>query len=312
VEALVNQRIFSTLFITILVASFATQSLSAAESSTRAEMVDHYITESKRYPSPFQSTPVSHVVPSFNTISYALSATKQDTTIGPPNAQTLSQQTRPLLKLTGYTVAPYLSLSLKHIGLGFSVESGKREAVYKGNSQDERQSSLDYRGVGVFLYWIPLGKMFRIATPTLILGGRNYTAKQSHQATYRYQDGSDFLSKNDIRYSVPSYEGGLNIDIALLKSFSLIPWANYAYLDTKDAESQANKKDSKDYLDTDIQMFWKDRPGLRYGVDFAARLGSFQMRLGGIFGAIATKGITSERIEDNSYSLTLSFEQSGN
>lgn len=281
----------------------------AEEQSQRAALADHYIDERKKNPSLFQGTPVSHVVPSFNTISYALAGGSIDTTVEPEN----QNPTYPSkLHLTGYEVAPYLSLSLRRIGLGFSVESGHKEAEFTNSyltSTETRIGEVDYRGVGVFLYWIPTGKLAKLITPTLIFGGRNYTAKHSHRGQYGTSGGPT----SSISYSVPNYEAGINLDVALAKALHVIPWGNYSYMDTASASSAASKLYSgeADFLNTDIELFWHDRPDLSYGIDFAARFGAVQVRLGGLLGMVATAGQGSDRITDKSVRLAFSIEQKG-
>lgn len=281
----------------------------AQEQTPREELAEHYIAEHRKNPSLFQGTPISHVVPSFNTISYALAGGTTDATIKPETENPSYPQE---LRLSGYEVAPYLSLSLRRIGLGFSVESGHKESEFTssfGGGQSERRvGEVDYRGVGVFLYWIPTGKIARMITPTLILGGRNYTAKHAHASFF---GGTSGVATN-LSYSVPNYEAGLNIDVAMLKALHVIPWGNYSYMDTGDATSQVEKRSwDEDYLTTDIDLFWHSRPDLTYGIDFAARFGALQVRLGGVLGMLATSGQGSERIVDESLRLAFSIEQKG-
>ena len=290
--------------------------LYAEEQSERKDLIDHYVDESKKHDTFFASTPITHVVPSFNTISYALSAISYDTIVSPPEHQRVRNTDAASLKLTGYGVSPYLSLSLKRIGLGFSVESGNRQAEYTGanSSQynDGRLASVKYRGVGAFVYWIPFGKLWQSVNTTIILGGRNYTARHEHTRTAYAAGVETSRNKTTINYSVPSYEGGLNFNVGLFKSFSIIPWGNYASVDTKNATSQMRTDDyERDYVASDVELFWKDKPDLTYGLDFAAKLGPFQVRLGGLLGFFAAPAGSSQ-IHDESLSLAVSFEQKGN
>ncbi len=293
----------------------ATSNLFAEEQSERKNLIDHYVDESKKNDTFFASTPITHVVPSFNTISYALSAISYDTVISPEENPNIPKSNASKLELSGYGVSPYLSISLKRIGLGFSVESGNRLAEYSGanSSQynDSRLASLTYRGVGAFVYWIPFGKLWNKVNTTVILGGRNYTAKHEHVRTSFIAGVETNKNLTSINYSVPSYESGLNFNIGLLKSFSMIPWGNYASVDTTNATSQLRVDHyERDYIASDVELFWKDKPDLTYGLDFAAKLGPFQLRLGGLLGFLAAPAGSSQII-DESLSLAVSFEQKG-
>ena len=302
----------------VAVASFcisAPRNLYAEEESERKDLIDHYVDESKKNDTFFASTPATHVVPAFNTISYALSAISYDTVISPEENSRVSNENAAKLVLTGYGVSPYLSISLKRIGLGFSVESGNRQAEYtSANSsqyKESRLATLNYRGVGAFVYWIPFGKLWNTVNTTVILGGRNYSAKHEHTRTSLNSGVQTDRNTTSINYSVPSYEGGLNFNVGLFKSFSMIPWGNYASLDTTNATSQLrNNEYERDYIASDVDLFWKDKPDLTYGLDFAAKLGSFQVRLGGILGFLAAPEGSSQ-IQDESLSLAISFEQKG-
>ncbi len=299
-------------------AAFITTSSSklfAEENSERSELIEHYVEESKKNKSIFASTPITHVVPSFNTISYALSAISYNTTIKPEENQWTRRTTPSTLKLSGYGVSPYLSLSLKRIGLGFSVESGHRQAEFTDDNSSQysnnRLAMVDYRGVGAFIYWIPFGKLWNSINTTVIIGGRNYTASHHHVRT-SYSGGSETNKyKTSLNYSVPTYEGGLNFNVGLLKSFSMIPWGNYARVDTSNALTQLRRDDFElDYIASDVNLFWHDKPSLTYGLDFAAKLGPFQVRLGGVLGFFSASAGSSQ-IEDESLSLAVSFEQKG-
>ena len=295
--------------------AFLPSYLYAEEQSERKALIDHYVDESKKNETFFASTPITHVVPAFNTISYALSAISYDTIISPEENQWVRNTDASKLELTGYGVSPYLSISLKRIGLGFSVESGNRQAEYtSANSsqyQDSRLADLKYRGVGAFVYWIPFGKMWNTVNTTVILGGRNYTARHEHTRTSFTSGIETNKNTTSINYSVPSYEGGLNFNVGLFKSFSMIPWGNYASVDTTNATSQLRSNDyERDYIASDVDLFWKDKPDLTYGLDFAAKLGSFQVRLGGLLGFFAAPAGSSQ-IHDESLSLAVSFEQKG-
>lgn len=289
--------------------------LHAEEQSERKALIDHYVSESKKNETFFASTPVTHVVPSFNTISYALSAVSYDTVISPEENPWVRKSDASKLDLSGYGLSPYLSISLKRIGLGFSVESGNRQAEFtSANSSqynENRLAALTYRGVGAFIYWIPFGKLWNKVNTTLILGGRNYTAKHEHTRTSFTSGFETNRYTTSINYSVPSYEGGLNFNVSLLKSFSMIPWGNYASVDTTNAMSQIRSDNyERDYIASDVDLFWKDKPDLTYGLDFAAKLGPFQVRLGGLLGLLAAPAGSSQ-IDDQSLSLAISFEQKG-
>ena len=101
----------------------------AQKNPERQELGQVWIDEQKKNPSIYQSTPVTQVVPNFNTITYALLAETIDTTIKPEDPGYFSAP-ETQLRVSGYSVAPHVSMSLKKIGLGFATEVGSRTAQF--------------------------------------------------------------------------------------------------------------------------------------------------------------------------------------
>lgn len=283
-------------------------------SSNRGALASEYLEASREHPPLYQGAPVTHLVPSFNTITYALALEHRDITVEP---ESLNPSNRgDVLKLGGYGVSPYLALSLKHVGLGFSVDAGRKTAEYTRPSAsagggETQESTLDYRAVGIYLYLIPVPS--KMVTTTIIVGGKSYTAKHRASATAqgRALSYGDFDTHN---YSVPSYEVGLNVGVKLLKSFSVIPWVDYVHNDSRAAIEAAKKKPftSEQNVRDDVELFWHDKARVQYGLDFAVNLGPFEVRLGGLLGAVASVGAERENVQDDSLELAVSLEQKGN
>src|SRR5690606_8403111 len=96
-------------------------------------LIDVYLEDARSQPPLYQTAPVTHFVPSPKTVTYAIDARLIDTevTTGRP------YPSAPVgtLKLEGYSVAPYVALSLKRTGLGFGVEAGRRSLTHQYASQ---------------------------------------------------------------------------------------------------------------------------------------------------------------------------------
>lgn len=292
----------------------------------RTALVEQWLEQKTEKPSLYQSTPVTQVVPTFNTITYALLAEVIDAQVKPDTTNTFFRADE-TLTLSGYSVAPHVAISLKRVGLGFSVEAGSREADYYldgtnvGNQHSAQESELNYRGFGLNAYYILPQPFGRRVKPSLTVGYSSLTAKHS-VSTFVYGVGSAVITEDQkelFDYSVARQEVGLNIGIQLLKKFSLIPWANYENMDTSAAQALAEKAEQSGLqsysatFEEDLQLFWHDRPRVRYGLDFVIRIyKTFDIHVGGLLGSVAALGGGSDTVTDDGMSLSLSIEQKGN
>ena len=269
----------------------------------------------------YETTPVTHIVPDFNTITYSVRGEKIDANVSPEEP---SYGRNDNLKLTGYTVAPHMAVSLKHIGLGFSAEGGQRRAVYTstGTSRYERQESyLDYRGLGLYIYWIAPSP-FQIMTPSVTLGNSSYAVKHNASllktsSSSAPDDNSDSLK--NFTYTVAHYEVGLNLGMKLLKDFTFTPWAHYDVYDTKDGTKQvdtANSNHDQNHaviLEKDLDLFWHSANKVKYGLDLSVRMfDRVEVHLGGLIGLVMASGYNTASVTDKSVSLGVSFDQKGN
>lgn len=286
----------------------------------RSALQKTWTEQQTKHPSLYQSAPATQVVPVFNTISYALLLDKQEAVIVPENSSLFIDET---LTLTGYRMAPHLSISLKNIGLGFAADIGQRNAIYSrsaryttGSGITRQQSHLDYRGVGGYVYWIlpqPFGRKLR---PSLTLGHSSLAAKHrvSH---FRFNSVEPVIEDGDFRYytyGVNRTECGLNLGFLLLKKFTLIPWVNYENIDSSEGAKKAEEdSDRGDILAKDVELFWHSQARVKYGLDFSMRLfDTVELHLGGLLGAVSAFGANNDQIVDKTISASIAFDQKGN
>ncbi len=274
----------------------------------------------------YGSTPITHISPAFNTITYSLGFDWLDYTVLPdsedPNYAD-SPYSDTSLRLEGYQVLPHLSVSLRSIGLGFTAGRGEKKISYQSSfnspqtSYESQQSSqVSYTEVGLFSYFMPFPKIARQVRTTMILGGRSINAKHKLGLNSYTSGGIKYPAGEDrvYRYNVSILEAGFNIRIQLLRRFSLIPWADYRWTDTNTAESIA-ASDGDNYqeqLKSDLEVFWQDHAALRYGIDFAIRFDRFQFNIGGLLGSLVSSNNDKESFTDDSIVINLSFDQKGN
>lgn len=320
----------------LLVAHLGWTSASIADNSgtRRGQLSDVYLDYLQSHSQIYESAPVSQVVPSFNTVNYALAGESRDVTVQPNLASRQDSPSTETLKLGGYTFSPYLAVSLKHIGLGFSAESGVRTAKYSNEPNGSQsnvyqgtyalqQSSMSFKSVGAFFYLIPFQNLPKMLTLTTIIGGRSYNA--THKVSQDRWDSSSIVFGNHdsqtFHYNINRYEGGINIGIQLMKSFVIIPWCNYRVTDASAplllADSYQKDHGGGDQarppgsiagnLAGDVDLFWLADPRLQYGVDFAVHLGAFEVHLGDALGAVASTSKNSEQIIDHTISLSVAF-----
>lgn len=317
-----RQLIFLWSFWLILIASTSiAQSL-----EERKKLQDDYIESNSKNPSVYQSAPVTQVVPKFNTISYALLLEQQSVSIE-AEEDVVGSDFDHNLKINGFTISPHLSISLKSIGLGFSTEFGQRSSTYAIAPKDGRnslyalqQSTLSYRGLGSYLYWIMPQSFSKRVKPSFTFGNSVFIANQrvSNLISTNRPISEDELQSRLFTYNVTKTEIGLNVGMTLLRKFTLIPWVNYEHFDISDGKrklesDQLYDSSEKRMFEEDLQLFWRSKPSVKYGLDFSIRVfNRVELHVGGLLGRLVSIGEKNPRIEDKSLSFSLSLDQKGN
>ncbi|MCX6129770.1 MAG: hypothetical protein NTX25_12010 [Proteobacteria bacterium] len=316
------------IILSILVILYAgNQSLKAQSQSTdpRKTLIDDFVTERAKNPGIYQSPPINHMVPAFNTITYAGQFEEVDLKIK-PNTALVNSYTTTDVSLTGFRMEPHLALSLKNISIGFSIQRDKLEENYKsisgsgGNSFEQRQkSTLEASGVGFNAAFVPFPKLHKQLKLALILGGKSLNIKHS-TSLFKSANGPVSFDDNELqsyRYTVNQYAGGINLSWYVFKHFALVPWLDSSYTDLADAKrsgsaSNNTGQSTADALEGDWNLFFLSYPKLRYGLDFAVQIIGLELRLGGLLGSLASLNKKVDYIEDKSLLLSVSIEQTGN
>jgi len=302
----------------VLTVAWAGPAWAGAQDTDRADLIDAYLKQARERPPLYQSAPVTHIVPEFNTVTYALDGHLYDTTVLPAdlNKDPGGNGNSRTMTLKGYSVAPYVALSLKKVGLGFNVEAGRRSLSYDsktGADEMKQQSTAVSRGLGIHVFFKFLDTKRLVATA--IAGGRTINVRETIGPFVTTNAGvpTGTYSNADMRYTLNGYDGGLNLGVRLLKGVTLIPWGNYAYIDDSNPRSMIGNSTSTltNTLAEDVNVFWHAEPSLNYGLDLAVRVGGVQVRLGGLFGMIVSMGSTSDQVKDNGFSLSFSWDQKG-
>lgn len=306
-------------FFKIAITALTVGSAGYAWAQSREQMVRNYIEERQKNPALYQSPPITHLVPNFNTITYAGAIDYEQIQILPSdeqgNVQT-SSSSNVTLDIKGYSVAPHLAMSLKRVGLGLSVATMHKEVTYNasyrqgdGTSAGYSQlTTLDASGYGFNISFLPFSRLSKSIKFATILGTKSYNA--THRSGNSVQTNESSTSYMQVRrYTVQRYELGLNVGLQLLRAFRLVPWADYSYTVVNAASDSVNNS-SPSYL-AELDLFWKDQPDFRYGLNVALSLGGFDVSIGGLLGTLGHLNSTPEFIKDDSLSITLSWDQKG-
>ena len=282
-------------------------------------MVDSLIEYRKSGSSIYQPPPITHMVPNFNTITYAFAFEKRNIEVLPrlPNGDRDTFQDSSL-KLTGYTLAPHLAISLKKVGLGLSIENSKNSSEFSFNNrfitQRTRQTTtVSTAGLGFNVSVLPFERLRKNHKLALIAGGKSLNVK--HTFTDLVPDSFANKSSFNASYSILKYEMGANLTLALLKEFRVIPWVDYTFTDVKAAnaafkESTGNFVTPGLYSD-DIRLYWQSTPNFRYGMDLSIGIFGLDIRIGSTLGKLARFGSGPDYINDSSFNVSLSFDQQG-
>lgn len=282
-------------------------------------MIDSLVEYRKSANSIYQPPPITHMVPSFNTITYAIAVEKRNIEILPrlENGDR-DEENDSSLKLTGYTVAPHLAISLKKVGIGLSIENSKNTSEYNyhnrwGGSDIRQSSTVSTAGLGFNVSVLPFESLRKNHKLALIAGGKSLNVKHSF---------SDFSPVNQtgvdpihVRYNILKYEVGANLTLSLLKQFRVIPWVDYTMTDVKNAEAaydpSKNGFSSSGLYEDDVRLYWQSTPNVRYGIDLSLGIFGLDIRIGSIFGKLARLGSDPDWYKDNSFNISLSFDQHG-
>ncbi len=289
----------------------------------RADLIDSYVKSHSENPSLYQSTPIYHLVPSFNTITYALGVNSIDYKILPKDPYSFESES---LEVKGLRIEPHIAVSLKHVSLGFSAlrETAVGEynyiQSYSGSSFYQAQkTSLAASGVGLNAAFVPFPTLHKRIKLAFILNGKSLSVKHgvSPLETGNQPIEIEDESLDTVNYNLYKYSGGINLNWHFFKRFSIIPWVDYTKTDLTAAESTIRStsklvSSQGDAIQKDWGLYFLSEPNLRYGLDFAANLFGFEVRLGGLLGSFASLNRSEEFIKDSSLVLNVSFEQKGN
>ena len=293
------------------------------EIGSRAALIDSYVKYSSENPGLYQSPPIYHLVPSFNTITYAIGVDLIDIVISPENPVTYETTT---IDLKGSKYEPHVAVSLKNLSLGFSAlrESLTESFTYKqsfgSQSAIQKQKSvLNLSGIGFNIAFVPFPKLHSRLKLAFILSGKSLAAKHSVSAL-KFSNSDVTISDDDmetLNYNIYKYSTGVNLNWHFLRRFSIIPWADYTRIDLSAAESTLESSNTfynerKDAIEKDWKLFFRNQSETRYGLDLAADIFGFEIRFGGLFGSIANTNKSVDYIKNASLVLSASMEQRGN
>lgn len=310
-------------WIVVIVGLMSASLLHAQNYSERKVLSDTYATFKKDNFSILQAPPITHLVPNFNTIKYAFSYEKIDTRVNFPITDPNVSFNHPeeYLHFTGYTFAPHLAISLKKVGIGFSIENSKHESLYfmgQTGYPREQKSAISSSGIGLNLSFLPFEKLRKEYKLAVIAGGKSLNVKHKWTSFYNPDNSIQSpLTEYSTSYTVLRYQTGLNFTMKLLKQFSAIPWVDYSMTDLSAAEAAVQVDPSRPWDESaqtfqdDVQNFWNRDPNFRYGIDLSLRIMNLDLRLGSALGAIGHLNATPDYIIDKTFTLSLSFDQSG-
>ncbi len=271
----------------------------------RDELTQAYADQLSKGRSIFATTPIYHIVPEENNITFATALNYTDALIGPKgsNAADGADKLQSSLSYKGWSGSPYVGFSGSHFGLGFTALNGYATAEYRIGSMSDK-SAVRFSGVGFFGYYSTTASMLpKEVVFSFFAGGNSISAQQEEY-------DNSFSAK--YRYRVTSYTGGLNIGIHLAKRFTWIPWIDYSTNRISTPEVDGNSYFSAGgSLDDSINLYWRTTPTKRWGIDFAVELAGFDIHFGGILGAIGNITNVTRRIDDNSNQLSVSLNMKG-
>lgn len=306
------------MFVRLLVLSITLHVGAALADEGQLNPIEKALIDHQRSSDPtFNSTPVNHITPQFNLVTIAFDSEIINTSV---ENKMMSFGSYEKLQLGGYSFTPYLALSLRNIGVGISGEVGQKSAKYETGYKDSTLSSvlkeesfLDYTGLGVYFYYtlFKKSKKFRM---TVIGGTKLLNVKHQARSYYYNSDNpSSVESKSGfetIKYTIQKMELGLNMRLQVTNSVAIIPWADISIPNTNQVDELLKPATRESYTgavlnprrySADVELFWRNRSELIYGVDVAVKYKRLEFHIGSGIGYLSS--LNSPEEEDSGYTI---------
>lgn len=282
-------------------------------------MKQHYKDQRSKSHALFYSAPSFHLIPQRNIVTITADFEHRDLLLQPGDKnytpQAAGTPPNKYLTLKGYQASPLVGLAADRFGIGLTSHIGKLESEYSfsyvpGFSTSQK-SQVTSSGVGAYLYFMPkLGFVPKFVNATFIVGYNKINVL--HRFTGTQFSESDVEVFDSYRYEVKKLDYGFNLSILLARYFTLQPWVNYTQriLGTpRDGSGNSIEWNPQYYsgLIADQEFIWDTDPRYVWGLDFALRMGRFDVHLGGLFGLIGNSAQGSDRIEDRSAKISLTY-----
>ena len=307
------------------------QAFATTIQNSREEFQDAYTKQQTKSPSLFDTLPIQQIVPLEDTITFAAAASYKDVTIA-PSGQDISSNRNNLserLDLNGWSASPYIALTAKQFGFGFTGELGRMTARYRqggalasGNQSNtsagynSQQAVMNYSGVGAYFYLSPRWKVFpKSVSINFIAGGKSLNVQHESSGTAYSSNTQAPMTK--YQYAVQNVDFGTNLGLNFVKRFTVMPWVDYStnfVSQPTTVEQSSFRYQSNPYdlaLKDDIDLFWHSAPRLRYGIDLVVNMLGINVHFGGLLGIIGNLNKGAGRIQDNSRYISFSFDIKG-
>ncbi|MBP9708009.1 MAG: hypothetical protein KBD78_10210 [Oligoflexales bacterium] len=310
-------------YILIFVSTCITKSLFADEPGQHLPewqaMKQHYKDQRSKSHALFYSAPSFHIIPQRNIVTITADFENRDLLLQPGEKsyapQAVGAAPDKYLSLKGYQASPLIGLAADRFGIGLTSHIGKFESEYSYSHgpgfATSQKSKVTSSGVGAYLYFMPkLGFVPKFVNATFIVGYNKINV--IHRFTGTSFSESEVEEFDSYRYEVKKLDYGFNLSILLARYFTLQPWVNYTQriLGTPlDGSGNSIEYNPQYYsgLIADQEFIWDTDPRYVWGLDFALRLGRFDVHLGGLFGLIGNSAQGSDRIEDRSAKISLTY-----
>ena len=297
--------------------SLADANASSDSAKGRDEFQQSYRDQQKSSPSLFSSSPVYHIIPAEDTITFAAEYRYFDVTVARPGEDISSKRDNldERLDITGWSASPYIAFQAKHFGFGFTGETGRRDVRYYRRATDavayeEHVGLSQYSGLGLNLFWTPGWDIFpKFAVPTVIVGGKSLNVIEKSSGKLREPFSPVDMQK--FQYSVLNYQAGGNVSLRFVRHFTVIPWVDFSAYKAGKPKSSTGTAVGDPSVSDDAELIWNSAPPMTYGIDFAVKILGLNVHLGGVIGILGTINKGSDRIQDNSRSVSISFDTRG-
>ncbi|MBF0442215.1 MAG: hypothetical protein HQK54_09940 [Oligoflexales bacterium] len=293
-------------------------------SAGRKNLQKDYINQEQNNPSPFGSTPISHISPNNNNVTVAGTMTRYNVMVVPESEDISRARDGQNIKLEvgGWDSSMMINFSTLALGAGLVIEGGRTQVHYledvreigyyqAGMAYYESFSAAQFNGGGALIFYqLPRSIIPEKVNFTVMLGISELSVNHKTDGGRLADYPVDLMN---FYYKVMRTHAGGDLRIVLSTIFDINIWYNYLAVKMGKLRgsipegSYCSLYGNDPQLEADQEIFWKSAPRQRLGVDFILKVSKINVNVGGLLGYLGALGTQPKNIYNGTISLGASM-----